>query len=97
VFPDHDLLKGAGISAIRPQIRPKCIFITVHARNGHIFASGQKSDVTIVLGQNGQEGRIASACQILSKSVKPQPRYGDFSIFQDGGGRHLEFLEISKF
>jgi len=32
-------------------------------------------------GQNGQEGRTASACQISSKSVKPRLRYGAFSIF----------------
>ena len=31
-------------------------------------------------GRNAQDGHTASACQILSKSVKPQPRYGDFSI-----------------
>jgi len=28
------------------------------------------------------------------KSVKTRPRYGDFSIFKDGGRRHLGF---SKF
>jgi len=38
---------------------------------------------------NGQEGRTASLCQILSKSLKPRLRYGDFAIFQDGGRRHL--------
>jgi len=32
-------------------------------------------------GRNGQEGRTASLCQILSKSRVPRPRYGDFSIF----------------
>ena len=31
-------------------------------------------------------------CQIWSKSVKLRPRYGDFSIFQDGDCRHLGFL-----
>jgi len=38
---------------------------------------------------NGQEGRTASLCQILSKSLKTRLRYGDFAIFQDGGRRHL--------
>jgi len=45
-------------------------------------------------GQTAQEGRIALPCQIWSKLVKPLPRYGDFPIFQDGGGRHLEFLNF---
>ena len=40
----------------------------------------------------GQGERTASLCQILSKSLKPRPRYGDFSIIQDGGRRHLGFL-----
>ena len=42
---------------------------------------------------NGQEGRTASLCQILSKSLKPWRRC-QFSIFQDGGRRHVGF---SKF
>jgi len=28
---------------------------------------------------------LLPACQILSTSLKPRLRYGDFSIFQDGG------------
>jgi len=44
-----------------------------------------------------QEGRAASSCQIWSKSVKTPSRYGEFSIFQDGGRRHLEFLKFVKF
>ena len=32
-------------------------------------------------GSDAQEGQTASACQILSKSLKPRLRYGDFSIF----------------
>ena len=36
-------------------------------------------------------------CQISSKSVRPRPRYGDFSIFQDGGRRHLGFLNFCNF
>jgi len=39
-------------------------------------------------------GRNASPCQIWLKSVKARPRYGDFSIFQDGGRRHLGFLNF---
>jgi len=38
----------------------------------------------IFKGCDAQEGRTASACQILSISLKPRLRYGDFSIFQDG-------------
>ena len=36
-------------------------------------------------GCDAQEVRTASACQILSKSLKTRLGYGDFSIFQDGG------------
>jgi len=38
-------------------------------------------------GYWGQEGQTASRYQILSRSVKPFPRYGDFSKFFQGGGR----------
>ena len=55
-------------------------------------------------GQTTQQGRAALPCQIWSKSVKPRPRYGDSSIFQDGGRRlqdggrrHLEFLKFENF
>ena len=41
--------------------------------------------------------RNASPCQISSKSVEPRPRYGDFSIFQDGGRRHLGFSKFQIF
>jgi len=44
--------------------------------------------------RTASEGRNALPCQIGSKSVKQQPRYGDFSIFQDGGRRHLAFLNF---
>ena len=43
---------------------------------------------------NGQAGGTASLCQILSKSLQPRPRYGDFSNFQDGGRRHVVFLKF---
>jgi len=42
-------------------------------------------------------GRDALPCQISPKSVKPSPRHGDFSIFQDGGGRHVGFLKFHTF
>jgi len=32
-------------------------------------------------GQNGQDGRTASLCQISSKSFELRPNYGDFLIF----------------
>jgi len=35
--------------------------------------------------------------QILSKSVKPRPRYGDFLILQDDDRRHLGFSNFRKF
>jgi len=42
-------------------------------------------------------GQTASMCQILSKSAKLRPRYGDFSIFQDGGHCHLGFPNFVNF
>jgi len=48
-------------------------------------------------GRIAQGGRTASPCQNWSKSVKTRPRYGNFSIFQDGGGRHLGFFKFQIF
>ena len=48
-------------------------------------------------GQNVQAGGTASLCQILLKSLQPRPRYGDFSISQDGGRRHVGFLKFQIF
>jgi len=42
-------------------------------------------------GRTAQEGRTASPCQIWLKSAKLRPRYGDISIFQDGGRAILDF------
>jgi len=39
-------------------------------------------------------GEHASFCQNSWRPVKPLPRYGDLSIFQDGGRRHLGFLNL---
>ena len=36
-------------------------------------------------------------CQISWKSVEPRPKYGDFSIFQDGCRRHLGFSKFQNF
>ena len=47
--------------------------------------------------QNSQEDGTASLCQILSKSLQPQPRYGDFAIFQDGRRRYVGFLKFQIF
>jgi len=33
----------------------------------------------------------------FQKSLEPQPRYGDFYIFQDGGHRHLGFSKFTFF
>ena len=44
--------------------------------------------------RDGREGQTASLCQISSKLRQLRPRYGDFSIFQDGDRRHRGF---SKF
>ena len=42
-------------------------------------------------GRNAQEGQTAAPCQISLKSIEPQSRFGDLSIFQYGGRRHLGF------
>ena len=52
-------------------------------------------------GPNNREGRTASPCQIAFKSLRLWPRYGDFSIFQNGGCRHpgfvnFKFLTVGK-
>jgi len=41
--------------------------------------------------------RTVSLCQISSKSLEPRPRYGDFSITQDGGRRYLGILNLEIF
>jgi len=41
---------------------------------------------------NGQKGRTVPSCHISSKALEPWLRYGDFSIFQDSGRRHLGIL-----
>ena len=54
-------------------------------------------DYKIFNGRNVQEGQTASLYQISSKSHETRPRYCDFSIFQDGGGRHLKFSKFQIF
>jgi len=41
----------------------------------------------------GLDGRKVWS-QILLKSLKLRPRYGDFSIFKNGGRRHVGFLKL---
>jgi len=43
------------------------------------------------------KAQYASPYQISRKSVKPFRRYGQFSIFQDGGRRHLGFWKFRIF
>ena len=47
-------------------------------------------------GLNSHEGRTASPCQISSKSLKPQLRYGNFSIFKMAAAAILD-LKNCKF
>jgi len=46
-------------------------------------------------------GRITSVelrhCAKFCQTVEPQPRYCDFSIYQDGGDRHLGFSKFQIF
>ena len=48
-------------------------------------------------GRKGEDGQCASLCQSSRRSVIPLPKYGDFSIFKDGGRRHLGFLKPQIF
>ena len=47
-------------------------------------------EISNLNGLDAQEGRTASACQILAKSLKTRLRYDDFSIFKMAAVRHLE-------
>jgi len=49
---------------------------------------------TFVTVRKVKMGRTASTCPVSSKSLKPWPRYGDFSNFQNGPRRHLGFLKL---
>jgi len=51
---------------------------------GHRY-HGFLNFLTFLTVRRLKKSRTASLCQILSTSVKPRLRYGDFSIFQDGG------------
>ena len=48
-------------------------------------------------GPTRQDGRTASLRQISTKSLQSRPRYGDFSIIQDGGRRHVGFSKFEIF
>jgi len=54
-------------------------------------------DFQFSAGRKGQEGQRASRCRNSWRSVKPLLRYGDISIFHDGGSRHLGFLKCGNF
>ena len=69
---------------------PKCVIMSNFAKIGRnvpeiwpIFKFSRWK-FRIFNGWDAQEGRTASACQIMVKSLKTRLRY-DFSIFQDGG------------
>jgi len=85
---------GNGVAHIRIK---KLKFIYVKAPlhiNSHTKFQLGFSKFQFCNGQNGQEGGTASLCQILLKSLQLRPRYRDFSIFQDGGCRHVGFLKL---
>jgi len=48
-------------------------------------------------GGRDQHGQTASPCKILWWQVIALLRYGDFSIFRNGGRRHLGFLKFQNF
>jgi len=43
---------------------------------------------------SASEAKYVSSYQICRRSVEPFQRYGRFSIFQDGGRRHLGFWKF---
>ena len=45
---------------------------------------------------NGQEGRTASLCQILSKSLKPHRRYASFRFFKMAAAAILDFPNFTS-
>ena len=47
--------------------------------------------------QSHSKDQYASSYQILRESMKPFRRYGRFTIFQDGGRRHLGFWKFQIF
>jgi len=60
----------------------------------HINSQLGFSKISIFNGQNGQAGGTASLCQILSKSLQPRPRYGDFSILNMTAAAILDFHNL---
>ena len=50
-----------------------------------------------MLTLSGSEAQYASSYQISQRSVEPFRRYGRYSIFKDGGRRHLGFWKFQIF
>ena len=46
---------------------------------------------SLIVAIEGQEVQTVLPCQILWRSLKKLVKYGDFSIFQDGGRRYTGF------
>jgi len=63
-----------------------CIDVAAATSHCHSLLSEQWSDRS--------RGQTASPCKISCRSVIPLPRYGNFSISQDGGCRHLGFSKV---
>jgi len=54
-------------------------------------------EITKFFGRQCPDDQDWWACQILAKSVNQLRRYEDFSVFQNGGGRHLGFSNLWNF
>jgi len=54
----------------------------------------QFSKFQIFNGRKGQESQLASRYQTSWRSVKPLLRYGNISIFHNGGRRHVGFFKF---
>ena len=89
-----------GICPIVESIMTDSVIFNAHVWNCLISTYGLKSD-----GRNGQDGQPASSCQISWWSVKPLPRYGNFSrwrpqpswVFKIWNFLTVELRQLAKF
>ena len=85
------------------------VFARIHANERHVIIKTKTGFMMAAVRHLGfskvanfnfrshSETQYASLYQISRRSVKPFRRYGRYSIFQDGGGRHLGFWKFQIF
>ena len=86
------LLTGTGLRIIRYSSIAYSQFFKMAAVRHLGF-----SKVGNVNFRSHSEAQYASPSHILRRSAEPLRRFCQFSIFQDGGGRHLGFWKIQVF